>query len=418
MNPTQYPITVGTASVLALAQNPARTYLEVNNKSNDEAVVKVKIDGVDFIQAANGVQKVTFSSTPDSGDFQLSLGGEATGLLAFSHSAAQVQADLEALSTIGAGNVSVAGSFADGFTITFQGSLAAQLVAPLTVASNTLADSTKKVQAVHTISFSTPPTAGAWRLTWEDQETEDLDFDISAAELKTAIEALSVPPTVVSVVQDEDTKAFTITLGVDSTLGAFTVTENTLSTDAAQASSVQTIYAAPTPVSGSFKLMFGAETTVAIPYNVTAAELDAFLQDLPSIDADNVSVTGASLTAGLVVTFQNAKAGQAVPALIPTENNLAASGVVGTEVGLAVVQATPGAGTTPVSATPATTTLGVNADTVTPVLAVTAAGNTQPNEGLEILAGESKTWQAPNVPIEAVYLVSNVASTPVEVVEG
>jgi hypothetical protein len=85
----------------------------------------------------NEVQTLTITGTPTGGTFRLSFRSVTTGTIAYNATAAAVQAALEALSTIGSGNVACAGGPLPGspVTITFQGQLAAQDV-PL-IAINT-----------------------------------------------------------------------------------------------------------------------------------------------------------------------------------------------------------------------------------------------------------------------------------------
>jgi hypothetical protein len=64
--------------------------------------------------------------------FTLTFGGQTTTSLVAAATAAQVQAALEALSTIGAGNVLVSGSAGGPWTVTFRGELANTNVAQLT----------------------------------------------------------------------------------------------------------------------------------------------------------------------------------------------------------------------------------------------------------------------------------------------
>jgi hypothetical protein len=64
--------------------------------------------------------------------FTLTYSGQTTASIAAAATAAQVQAALEALSNIGAGNVSVTGSAGGPYTVTFQGALADTNVAQMT----------------------------------------------------------------------------------------------------------------------------------------------------------------------------------------------------------------------------------------------------------------------------------------------
>lgn len=64
--------------------------------------------------------------------FTLTYSGQTTGSIAAAATAAQVQTALEALSNIGAGNVSVTGSAGGPYTVTFQGALADTNTAQMT----------------------------------------------------------------------------------------------------------------------------------------------------------------------------------------------------------------------------------------------------------------------------------------------
>ncbi len=82
----------------------------------------------------NEVQTITITGTPTSGTFALGYGGQITAPIAFDAIAADVQTALRALSTIGSGNVNVAGGPLPGsaVTATFVGTLASKNVETLT----------------------------------------------------------------------------------------------------------------------------------------------------------------------------------------------------------------------------------------------------------------------------------------------
>ena len=69
------------------------------------------------------VQTVTITGSPTGGNFKLAFKGSTTGNIAYNAAASAVQSALEALSTIGAGNVTVAGSAGGPYTVTFQAAL-------------------------------------------------------------------------------------------------------------------------------------------------------------------------------------------------------------------------------------------------------------------------------------------------------
>src|SRR5262249_52747563 len=74
----------------------------------------------------NEVQVLTYSAT--GGSFSLSFNGQTTAPIAFNATTATVQTALQGLTTVGAGNVTVAGAGFAGnigsFTLTFVGALA------------------------------------------------------------------------------------------------------------------------------------------------------------------------------------------------------------------------------------------------------------------------------------------------------
>lgn len=80
----------------------------------------------------NEVQSITINGTPTGGTFTLSYKGQTTSALAYNATAAAVTAALEALSTIGTGNVVVTGSTGGPYTATFQGTLTDKDVDELT----------------------------------------------------------------------------------------------------------------------------------------------------------------------------------------------------------------------------------------------------------------------------------------------
>jgi hypothetical protein len=281
------------------------------------------------------------------------------------------------------------------------------------VVGNTLNDLNAAIGQEQVISFSAKPEAGTFRLLLGELETADLAWNASTATIKATLNALSGPQ-VGSVARDAGTGALTFTFANEDVV-VLAVTENLLTNNDAQASSVQKLYAAPAPVAGSVKLMFGAQTTVAIPYNATADQVRDAIRDLPTVDEGNVAVAGDNFTSGFTVTFQAALASQSVPALIPTQNTL--SSASGDEVRVDVVQHTAGGGLTICEASVAITVEPFTA-TAEGTVEELAEGRGQAGEGIELLAGETKEFTHPNVPLEAVFLVANVENTPVEIVEG
>lgn len=106
---------------------------------------------------------------------------------------------------------------------------------------------------------------------------------------------------------------------------------------------VQTLSITGTPTGGSFTITtpaaLGAETTAAIPYNATAAQVRAALEALDGIREGDVTVAGGPLPdTAVTVTFTGQLAGQDVDDLTTTD-----SFTGGTAPASAIAETTPGA---------------------------------------------------------------------------
>jgi hypothetical protein len=97
------------------------------------------------------VQTVTITGGPTGGSFTLTFDGATTAAIAFDATAATVDSALEALATVGAGNVSVTGGPGPGtpWTVTFTGALEATDVPQMT-ATSSLTGGTSPAVAVTT----------------------------------------------------------------------------------------------------------------------------------------------------------------------------------------------------------------------------------------------------------------------------
>jgi len=99
---------------------------------------------VTLVTGVDEIQNIPFSTTPSSGSFRINFRGEATTLIAFDASPADVTIALEALSTIGVGNINVIGgiTITPGLVLTFKTDTADGLgkrdVPLVTITDNTL----------------------------------------------------------------------------------------------------------------------------------------------------------------------------------------------------------------------------------------------------------------------------------------
>lgn len=106
------------------------------------------------------VQTVTISGSPSGGTFTLTYSGAATTAIAFNAAATAVEDALEALSTIGNGNIRVTGSAGGPYTVTFLRDLGKQNVAAMTASGASLTGGTTPSVAVTTATAGSDTDAG------------------------------------------------------------------------------------------------------------------------------------------------------------------------------------------------------------------------------------------------------------------
>ncbi len=137
-----------TAAAIVAAMKAA-TYDGVTFESLQECLLAV-LSG----QAApNLVQYVTITGSPTGGTFPLTLAGQTTGAIAHDASAATVEAAIEALSNVGAGNGTTTGSAGGPYTVTFTG-LDTTDLAPMTAdGSGLTGGSSPDVEVDTSVSF-------------------------------------------------------------------------------------------------------------------------------------------------------------------------------------------------------------------------------------------------------------------------
>lgn len=130
----------------------------------------------------------------------------------------------------------------------------------------------------------------------------------------------------------------------------FLTSDQALTLKAGGVNAVQSLTSTGTPAGGTFTRTFGGQTTAPIPYNATAAQVQAALQALSTIGVGGVIATGGPFPgAPIALTFAGLNAVQ--PVALTTGND---SGLTG--------------GSSPATTT-ATTTTGVNPDTTLNLLA-------------------------------------------------
>lgn len=304
-------------------------------------------------QLASAAQSLSIiNGTPTTGTFTLSFGGQTTAALAFNATAAQVQTALQALSSIGPNNVTCSGGPlpASSVLITFAGTLAFRAQSLISVAANTLdggatpaiaqATAGALVSDVQTLSLTNNPTAGTFTLTYLGQTTAAMPFNATGAQVQAALSGLSnigsgnVSCSSGQLPAANVTITFTgalssgaqpvIASGPSSLTGGTSPAASIASTTTGvSVAAVQTLDLTGTPTAGTFELTFGGQTTAAIPFNATSAQVEAALVALSSVGAGNLTCSGADLPAGPIsMTFAGTLAPGPQPLMTVGNNSL------------------------------------------------------------------------------------------------
>ena len=142
---------------------------------------------------ANAVQKISFSLPPTAGTFVVgdSAGNYTSALAASTLTPLQLAAALNALGAINGGISSITqDNTTKAFTITFGSPLGNQPVPLLIVVGTGLLTTTPAASAAWTVRCAPSPAAGTFCLSYGADLTGPLAYNISAANLQTALEGL------------------------------------------------------------------------------------------------------------------------------------------------------------------------------------------------------------------------------------
>ena len=131
--------------------------------------------------AASEVQVVTLTGAPTGGTYTLTYDGQTTTAIAYNASAATVDAALEALSNIGAGDVVVTGSAGGPWTVTYATALANTNVPELTASGASLTGGTVQTFVTAAVTASSGPnhwdTAANWSPVNVPVAADDVRFE-------------------------------------------------------------------------------------------------------------------------------------------------------------------------------------------------------------------------------------------------
>ena len=195
---------------------------------------------------------------------------------------------------------------------------------------------------VQVITLQGGATGGTFTLTFDGQTTSGLAFDISAANLETALEGLSSIGSGNVTVTGDDGGPWTVTFGGTlaatdvslitgdaSSLTGGSVYIATTTTGAAGTNEKVSLSISPTPSGGTFTLTVdlgsGDETTSSLDYDATAAEVLAALEGLTSASSGDFTVTGSDGGPWTVTFIQNF-AKTAIDPITGTMTSLTATG--------------------------------------------------------------------------------------------
>ncbi|WP_278465791.1 LamG-like jellyroll fold domain-containing protein [Gimesia maris] len=175
----------------------------------------------------------------------------------------------------------------------------------------------------------TAATGGTFTLTFNGETTATIAYNADAATVQSALEGLSSYGSGDFAVTGSAGGPWTVTFtgslaGTNVSLMTINVTNLT-----GAVNEVQTISSPNNPTGGTFTLSYAGEITGSIPYNASAATVEAALEALNTIPTGAVSCGGGSLPGtDVTVTFQGALASTDVALLVANAENL--TGVTGT----------------------------------------------------------------------------------------
>jgi hypothetical protein len=241
---------------------------------------------------SNAIQTVTIAGLPTGGSFTLTYGGHTSGGIGINSTAAVMQGIVEAMPSIGTGNVLVGGPNGGPWTVTFINALSNEAISTMSATPSFTGGTSPTVTAI------TTTTGGVGQA----PPLNPVLFEVTPAGVA----------------------------GIDA---------------------VQTLTMIDTPTGGSFTLTFGGQTTSALAYDCAFSDVETALEALSSIGSNNVIVAGdggvsGSASGPFTVTFTGTLAHQPITLMTKT-NSL--TGGAGTTPDVIITTSTPGAA--PISAT-------------------------------------------------------------------
>ncbi|MCY2966524.1 MAG: hypothetical protein NT069_23315 [Planctomycetota bacterium] len=199
-----------------------------------------------------------------------------------------------------------------------------------TVQVNQFATGTNEVQ---TITLSGTPSAGSFALTFSGQTTAGIAYNATAADVKTALEALSnigtggvtcgggaFPGTNVTVTFSGNGLQCVNQLLMTIDISGLKVGVNRTTPGVTGVAEVQRVTINGSPFGGTLTLTLGT-TTSAIAWNAAAGAVQTALEALAAVGAGNVVCAGGPFPAAITATFAKSLGNLAQMTATPSLNN-------------------------------------------------------------------------------------------------
>ncbi len=275
----------------------------------DQLLANTNVDQVTGDAGTDEIQTITLGSTVAGDTFDITYSGQTTTMIDYMASAETVQAALEVLSNITAGDVVVSGSAGGPYTLTFDTLLGFTDLSEVTGTAGT--------NEVQSVTIDADVIGGTYTLTWGGNTTGNIDFDASTTDVKDALEALAgiavddlavtgtAPAWEVEFVVNLKQQPISPITGSGALLSGRTVDITETVTGVVAVDEVQTVSIPSDTTGGSFTLTYDGQTTGAIQFNDTFGTLDGLLEALSNIGAGDVVVSGGpGPDTDWVVTFE------------------------------------------------------------------------------------------------------------------
>jgi hypothetical protein len=255
----------------------------------------------------------TAGCTPDAGAYTITYNGATSAPIAYSATTATIDTALEAMASIGTGNIQAVAAtqwgVSNNIVLTGTGTNAKGTLPMFKMNVGTLVDTgNAETQTLSIAASGVVPDAGYYTLTYGTATTAHIPFDATATAIRNAVGALAYFGTANITV----TAAAPLAYGQDVVLtaagtrtkidlSAFTVTSTAL-IDTGN-NEIQRLPQNIAAVSGTYTITYGTTTTPAIAWNAAKATIDTALDTAFGTATIVSTATGGIAANDIVLTF-------------------------------------------------------------------------------------------------------------------